>query len=234
MTSTEIIATIKRSQLPTLCVEGVQDKACLRMLERNVGINGLILDCGGRDNLLDVWTRRAEIAGRKVIFLADKDLYVFKRIPQQYSGVIFTHGYSLENDILESNRWRSLFDVHDAVEFELALDLTARYYWNECNKYFTQGLQPTWLSSFRLVEDHKNGVFPNIVGYDNCALYKKIKKNPVRYLRGKNLLDCVHYGLSHKNRMTRYSPQHIFELSCKPKIIGNYRRLLVEIKAQAK
>jgi hypothetical protein len=170
MNASEIISAIKRSMVPTLCVEGTQDKAALRLLEDQIGLKGVVLPCHGRSNLLEVWAHRSEFTHKKVAFMADRDLFVFSGIPSNCVGIIFTNGYSLENDILESKRWKKLFDFNDIQTYEMTLDLAIKYYWSECNKYFNLNQCPCWVSSFKLVDDHKKGCFPTIAGFNNCKV----------------------------------------------------------------
>ena len=230
MTPSELVATIKRTTLPTLCVEGVQDKAALRLLQHQIRTKCTLLCCDGRQNLFEVWLRRTEFLGRRVSFLADKDLYVFGKVPTEYAGIVFTYGYSLENDILSSGKCRALFDEADRNAFDTALALTAKHYWRECKAYIEHGTQPRWESTFKLVADKANGSFPTICGYGGCGLYKRIVTDPCRYLRGKNLLDCYQYALSRRDRHARYSRESIVELSCKPRLGRRFTRLIEGIQ----
>lgn len=227
MTPDEIISAIKRSSIPTICVEGIQDKTALRLVEKLVGLNGSILLCNGRTNLFKVWERRSELVGKKVAFLADRDLFVFGRVPAKYKGIIFTHGYSLENDILLTMRWRKIFTAEDSEIFDKALELSLNHYWHECKMANECGHQPVWISTWRLFEDHIKATFSVKPGSECCALYKTISSRPYRFLRGKNLLDCVHVSLSHKNRHTKFGPAQIIEISIRPSE-GKYLRNILQ------
>lgn len=229
MTPNEIISSIKKSSIPTICVEGVQDKAALRLVQNLIGIRGSILCCNGRTNLFAVWERRAEFADKKVVFMADKDLFVFKKIPSEYQGIIFTDGYSLENDILATERWKSLLTSDDTPVFSSAIEMSLNYYWNECKKHIKHGHQPVWVSAHRLLADHKSGSYSKVLGYEACCIYNKIAGKPFKYLRGKNLLECIHASLSHDNRATKYSPAHIIEISTRPKVGKHLNSILKQI-----
>ena len=74
LTVDEIIETLKRSSLTTVLVEGVDDVMIYRWLEDEIGIhNANFFPCGGRNNLLEIYERRAEFSELKTIFVADKD-----------------------------------------------------------------------------------------------------------------------------------------------------------------
>lgn len=234
MTPDEIIGTIKKSTIPTVCVEGVQDKAALRHLEKMIGISGSIVCCNGRTNLFEVWMRRGEFSGKKVAFLADRDLYVFGQIPSKYNGIIFTHGYSLENDILLTKRWETLLTDEDNLLLTSALEMSLNYYWHQCKMAFEAGHQPVWISAFCLIDDKLEGTYAPKSGFETCSLFKKITKKPYKYLRGHNLLECVHASLSHKKRPTKFGKGQIIEISVKPtagihlkKIVSNLNTALI-------
>jgi hypothetical protein len=200
------------------------------MLERELGERGAIINCGGRINLFAVWNRRSEFNNKQVAFMADKDLYVFKKIPSQYKGINFTYGYSIENDILSSKKWMRLFDQEDNNCFNDTLNIALKYYWKQCKDHYTKGSSPEWVSTFRLIQDHKTGSICDSSGCETCSLFIKIKNNPYKYLRGKNLLDCAHYTLSRAGRSTKYKADHIMEFSVTPRPIGKFKRIVDLLK----
>jgi len=101
----ELISTLNHSQIPTLIVEGDDDFRIYRWIERRItDLNIDVLPCTGRNNLLELFKRKNEIRNSNVIFLADRDLWIFSSIPEEYEGIIFTEGYSIENDIYMAAR----------------------------------------------------------------------------------------------------------------------------------
>ena len=100
LTVDEIVNTLKRSSLTTVLVEGKDDILIYRWIEDEIGIvNANFLPCGGRDKLLQVYERRHEFADLKTIFVADRDAYVYINPPVNYNDIIWTNGYSIENDL---------------------------------------------------------------------------------------------------------------------------------------
>lgn len=77
-----------------------------------------MISCGGRTALFDVYAQREFIADKPCVFLADRDMYVFDGIPQQYDEIIFTTGYSIENDILYDSKVEDAFSDRDLVKFD--------------------------------------------------------------------------------------------------------------------
>jgi hypothetical protein len=99
----EIIASMSTTGIPTVFVEGPSEIIVWRWLESLYGSTNLNLqNCEGRANVLAVFERRAELPSNiPFAFLADSDLWIFTGKPPIYSDVICTHGYCIENDVLE-------------------------------------------------------------------------------------------------------------------------------------
>ncbi len=232
MTPDEIISTIKRTTIPTLCVEGTQDKEALRKLEELLGIPGLILICNGRANLFEVFKRSYEFKDKKVVFLADKDLYVFKRIPKEYNGIIFTFGYSLENDVLSSKQAENLFTQSELKSFSEIVKTVSIYYWSECKKCHNSNKKPNWLKSYTIYERHLKKTFTIEHVDEKCIIWNKINSNPYKYLRGKNLLGCLHIPFSKRKKTVRYSPEQIIDISVRTKRSKELNNLIKKISCE--
>ena len=96
-----IIETLKRSNLNTVLIEGVDDVDVYRTLEDYLDIADIsFMECQGRINLLKVFERRNEI-NDNVLFICDSDLWVILGKPEIYEDdrLITTEGYSIENDL---------------------------------------------------------------------------------------------------------------------------------------
>lgn len=100
----EIVASLKNTSLPTVLVEGRDDMTTYRWIENRLGIqNANVLPCGGRDKLFAVYNRQTEFRHLKCAFLADRDMWLFDTTCSQYGSIVFTKGYSIENDILDDS-----------------------------------------------------------------------------------------------------------------------------------
>lgn len=96
-----IIETLKRSNLNTVLIEGVDDVEIYRTLEDYIDIPDIsFMECKGRVNLLKVFERKDEI-NDNVLFVCDSDLWVVSGKPEKYNDrrLIATEGYSIENDL---------------------------------------------------------------------------------------------------------------------------------------
>lgn len=95
-----LIETIKRSNLPTVLVEGTDDFDIYRNFENKIGVRKVdFIPCGGRNTILEIYKRKSEFLSKKVMYIADKDTWIFNSIPVEYLEIIFTSGYSIENDL---------------------------------------------------------------------------------------------------------------------------------------
>ena len=95
----ELVAALRRSALPTVVVEGQEDMRIYRWVEERLGSRTAnVLPAGGREKLFSVFRRRQEFADLPVAFVADRDMWLFSGIPPDYGEILWTQGYSVEND----------------------------------------------------------------------------------------------------------------------------------------
>lgn len=124
------IYTLKTdSDLPTVIVEGRDDQVIYTWMRRllNVPTKIDVLPVGNRDNVIEIYERRSEFDSRlPVAFMADLDKWVFdkrdKGGPAVYSDIIWTKGYSLENDLYsDGNPENTIAPAHQEA-YKDALD----------------------------------------------------------------------------------------------------------------
>jgi hypothetical protein len=103
LTIEEIVATLRRSQLPTVVIEGKDDAIIFRRLEASCqDIQLSAFPVGGRTRALALFDNR-QVFGlpRTVSFAVDKDMWVIDGVPTEYetAEIVLTDGYSIENDV---------------------------------------------------------------------------------------------------------------------------------------
>ena len=138
LTSEEIIGYLKKSDLINILVEGPDDLLIYNWIEEKINKpNVRILPCGGRSTLLKVFERRDEFLDKSVVFIADKDLWVFSDIPVEYQTVVFTSGYSIENDLFccARNTINSLFTNAELEDFNRIISNLLPWYCSEIMKF---------------------------------------------------------------------------------------------------
>lgn len=235
LTVDEIIETLKRSSLTTVLVEGVDDVMIYRWLEDEIGIHkASFLPCGGRDNLLKIYERRSEFSHLTTVFVADKDAYVYINPPDKYSDVIWTNGYSIENDLYYGRNIESLFSKEEKEVFTKSLNNFIEYYAFEVENYLNQKE-----FSFRNHPQHILCDIQHIVKKDflekinftkaDSKIENDLKENYDILIRGKSLFALVTRILSNKKRQIKHSKASLLEHCYRTHKSEMFDRLLVEI-----
>lgn len=234
LTEDELISTLRHSEMPTILVEGKDDLKIFRWLEDD--INALssthvdILPCGCRNTLLKLYKQRSTFS--KVIFVADKDQYVYGTIPPEYSDVVFTTGYSIENDLYQGKGIENLFDKQDRAIFNKALDSYLEYYAREVEKCIkgeefklTQSPQEI-LKCYLLKDEYKPQQPPQ------QSMVLKLKENYDLLLRGHSLFQLLLMVLTRKERLSKPNMDSIYEMcykSYKSECILNLRNTVLSL-----
>lgn len=214
----EVIATLQRSFDPTLIAEGVDDILMLRRLEDRFEQKGLsILPVGGRSTVLEIFRRRAEIGNENVvIFLADQDCWVYSKIPADYidSKILFTDGYSIENDFYRDGQLERLLTAAEKASFKAELDKFLRWYSlmmirNASGAGVSVSVHPSCLldNNAKYVSDMTltaGEVMP-------IAELTTLREFYTRLLRGKSLMALLLRHLSSSNRAIKHSKKSLME-----------------------
>lgn len=235
MTVDELIATLRRSSLPTVLTEGGEDIIVFRRMEKTFEHLGLsVMAVGGREKLLQLFLRRGEYDHDKdVAFIADRDSWVFEKIPAEFESdeLIFTWGYSIENDLYSDGRVERIMSSDEALRYSEELNRYLKWYSLAISRY---------MSGFDQVLDiHPNEILDNEINMGAaCALkqgevypddlFKKICGNYVQMLRGKSLFSLLMRHLSYSGRPVRHNHRSIIEivaLAEGPLMKAIYRRI---------
>jgi hypothetical protein len=112
-----IIATLKRSNLKTVLIEGKDDLIIYNKIENqldDLDIN--IMPCNGRTALLEVYKSKDEIDS-DLLFICDSDLWIYDSTTVVKHDLITTKGYSIENEIYQDG-FKILDDLLTDEEIE--------------------------------------------------------------------------------------------------------------------
>ncbi|MEC0106887.1 DUF4435 domain-containing protein [Paenibacillus taichungensis] len=235
-TPDEVVSLLKRSSLPSIIVEGDDDVMIYRYIEEKIGtFNANIFPCGGRKALLSIFSRRNEFNALKTVFLADQDMWLFTTIPEEHSSIVWTTGYSIENDLFASSlelfeqlltipeKQEMLKIIHEisrwfAFEVELYRtdqEMNINFHINEVLSEDKKTLSSTFLKRRNFSEPSKETLAEVLEDYD-------LK------VRGKILFDLLLYFLSSPKRRSKYSRDNLLEMCLK---VGNgdpYIKRLIE------
>lgn len=232
LTVQELVSTLKHSVGPSIVVEGKDDMTILRWLEYAVRLKAALLVCGGRTDLLAVYARRAEFSTHPVAFLADRDLWVFTGVPSEFSAVVFTTGYSIENDMLMSGRLEELMDAKERQSFYGDLDYLASWFAFVAETVMRgQPAPPCALHPNQIVPVGTAALSPEVCAAHHyvppsVASRNRIRRSYKRFIRGKSVIELMLRYLSHTKRQSKYSRQNLMELGVK---LGRRPRYLLTL-----
>jgi hypothetical protein len=208
LTVDEILSLLKHTTLPTVVVEGRDDMIVYRAFEHKLAHIGVsFLSAGGRINVLEIFRRRLEISNnRNVGFIADKDIWVNTGVPKQYQDkkLIFTSGYSIENDIyIDGELWK-LLDSDGETNFGSDL--------NNFTKWYALALSRHLVDPSKEISFHPNHVLDSSerealleLNYGEIyptALHETIFTSYATVLRGKSLIALL---IRNTNKHFRHS-----------------------------
>jgi hypothetical protein len=225
--------------LPTLLVEGEDDALIYRWLESQLGIfAGSILICSGRDVLVSIYRQRASIAHGKIAWLADRDMWLFYPPPADLAGIIFTTGYSIENDLYAGSEIESLLEPAERSQHSVLIQLACRWFAFEILE--SQAGRDAHVDHHikRIVDFAAmdlDTVFCAARGYSepDASFAGSILANYKLQLRGKTLLQALVHYLSDARRNPKYSYASILELCLKLYPANPHiGRIIAEAKAQ--
>jgi hypothetical protein len=216
----ELINTLNHSSLATVLVEGSTDVSVYRYLERefeNAGIKVDVLPCGGRGNLLKVFDRRGEITRNVVVFLADRDSWVFTGVPPQYADIVFTAGYSIENDLIAGGDLETLLDTAERATYDLIIRGLCEWFAYELD-LMAKGVDPIFERHAKQILDTSSyAISQRIIaerGYTPPPplITSKLVATYWLSLRGKQVFDALLMLLSDSARRSKYSRHNLIEL----------------------
>ena len=237
LTVDEIVAYLSRSQLPTVVVEGKDDMRIYGWAEARVGnTKAYVLATGGRNTLLAVYQRRNEFANLPVAFVADRDLWLFSEIPADYHDVIWTQGYSIENDLYTGAELEDLLDAHEVDEHQQVLYAIIEWFAFEVEEFLAGRVAEVDRSCDEIVppgETKMDEGFSTRRGFraPDSELIQQIKGAYQLKLRGKFLFEMLVRFLNARGRGTKYNAYALHEIAAKrsgPHLL--IERLIVEIE----
>ena len=221
LTVDELVAALRRSALPTVLVEGKDDMRIYRWIEERLGSrNANIQSAGGRNKLLSVYERRQEFSNLPVAFVADRDMWLFSEIPPYYDGVIWTEGYSIENDLYAGADLENLLEAEEVQEHQQVLDSIVEWFAFEVEEYLANRSFEVALHCNRIVplgqtqidEDFRKSRSLRPPGEE---IHRQIREAYQLQLRGKQLFQILERCLNARQRGTRYNISSLHEIGVK-------------------
>lgn len=216
----EVVAYLKRTSQVTALVEGTDDYKVYRYIENRLSdIDVDVMICEGRSGLLSVFSRKNEFYGAPVIFIADQDMWYFTGIPGDLSSeIVFSSGYSIENDLYVRDVFEGLMSHEERSKFSKLVQCAASWQAFHVEEYVRNGNCSC--------DVHVNVFAPGdelcvahlaSIGFvaPSADLISRIVSSYPQSLRGKTLFQLLLRILSATNRSSKYSRENLIEMGAK-------------------
>ena len=217
----EVMATLTRSSLPTIVVEGADDMIVYRNFEENLSSIGVsVLPVGGRENVLEIYSRRDELPSSvKISFIADQDIWVNTGIPEecQNERLLFTSGYSIENDVyIDGELWR-LLHTDEVPKFDADVKAFLRWYALALSRHLQDKSETIKLHPDHVLNPNQHA---NLLSLRSDELYPEELHDALtcdfrKLLRGKSLMALLVRHTNYKGREPRHNSKALMEVVAK-------------------
>ena len=217
----EFVTLLKRTNIPTVLVEGICDVKVLRSIEERADYsvkNINFYPCGGKETLFNVYKRKNEFSSKKVAFLADRDMNLFKDKNTHFKEIIWTKGYCIENDIFADSNLLELLSKKERSEFETTIKEICRWFAFEVEKYLRDEKFNVQNTIYKICSDHSSKLCPKFleeIGFKEPdeELLNDIILNYKLKLRGKQIFQILARILATKGKYMRFSKYNIIGLA---------------------
>lgn len=212
----ELYELIKRSNLPTVLVEGKNDIIYYREIEdtlRDLGID--MLPAGNKDAVIRL---RNKIKDNKIqipiAYVVDNDLWVHDLgfSDSDHSDLITTEGYSIENDLIRDGEIMKLMNASEMGKFSAELERFCHWYALAIQRHLNGEINCFRTHPGKVLDDpdhyKRNTSLKEGEKYPD-EFYNNIVKNFDRLLRGKSLFGMIHRQLSRKGRPVKFSENQL-------------------------
>lgn len=213
ITVSDAISLLNRTSLPSVMTEGSDDYRVMRRIEERLSDIGVdFIPLGGKRNVLEVWSGIDDTVKKNCLGIVDLDLWVLNGIPLEYqsASLVFTMGYSIENDLYSDSKISKLLNESEKNEMLSDIDTVAAWHAKEITKAMS-GLDYK-------ISQHPNeilsiGDISPSLNQSELSLKSIIKTNFGQILRGKTLLELMARQLNKKDRHVKFSYKQIYEIA---------------------
>ena len=143
----DLVTTLRLSKKPNIVVEGKNDEIIYGSLVDRLGIFDVdFFRAGCKNTLLHLYEELSQYENSgdfrhaPVAFIADRDMWLFRGIPSRYDDIIWTEGYSIENDLYSNAKLRSR--VGNMAEYDQTLDSISMWFAYKVEEYLEKNPPP--------------------------------------------------------------------------------------------
>lgn len=213
LTVEDALATLQRSNLPTVITEGRDDYRVLRRVENRLADIGVdFLPLSGRNTVLSVWEQLPIERRSNVIAIVDLDEWIYKGIPFNYMGenLIYTVGYSIENDILLDCSVDDFLYPSEISEFQSELR-------HVCADHAVQ-IERCKAGLEYLIKRHANQILNEAdktedLNPNELKTHEILISNFKQFMRGKTIFQLIVRQTTKSGRAANLNYDHLYEFA---------------------
>lgn len=219
LTPDDILSTLKHTNVPTIISEGKGDLIVLRKIEDRFAESGLaILAAGGRETVLRVFNRRAELPNNQLfLFFVDRDCWVYAGIPDGHTdeNLFYTDGYSIENDMFRDGELIHLMSDAERASFNDELNRFIEWYSVSLDRHLVDDSLPIATAPNLILDSGQNtrdllNLSPDEMFPGSRA--EELTADFDRLIRGKSLFGLLMRQLSAPERLAKYRNYTLLEI----------------------
>lgn len=199
-----LVDALRLSNKPNIIVEGKDDEIIYGTLVERLGRFDVgFFSAGSKDTLLHLYEELSEYENAgdfrhtPVTFIADRDMWLFRGIPDQYDDIIWTEGYSIENDLYAHVKLRDR--VGNKVEYDQTIDAISMWFAYKVEEYLEKNPREKTFESIRDEEQvdvaHR---LNRIVPPDKITLSPDLEFLPSNHERAREIRRVYHLQLRGK------------------------------------
>ncbi|GAA0727747.1 DUF4435 domain-containing protein [Sphingomonas japonica] len=209
----EAASVIIRSSLPTVVTEGADDYTAYRTIEENLTDIGVsLLPLTGKNAVLETWRFLPDNCRHKALFIVDKDLWIYTSVPMEIQNeprILTTHGYSIENDLLQDGELENIMTIAERAKFQNELDLICKAHSIEVRK-IREGAEGILATHVNRVIEEEGALWKEDDVCDMTA--NELRIDYQNMVRGKTIFELLLRQLSAPKRRSKYSRNSLMEI----------------------
>ncbi len=199
-----LVDALRLSNKPNIIVEGRDDEIIYGTLVERLGRFDVgFFSAGSKDTLLHLYEELSDCENSgdfrhaPVAFIADQDMWLFRGIPNQYDDIIWTEGYSIENDLYAHVKLRDR--VGNKVEYDQTIDAISMWFAYKVEEYLEKNPPEKTFESIR-DEEHVDVAhrLNRIVPLDKTTLSPDLEFLPSDHERVREIRRVYHLQLRGK------------------------------------
>lgn len=199
-----LVDSLRLSNKPNIVVEGKDDEIIYGTLVERLGRFDVGFFSAGSKNMLlhlyeelSEYEKAGDFGHAPVAFIADRDMWLFRGIPVCYDNIIWTEGYSIENDLYSYTKLRDR--IGNKAEYDQTLDSISMWFAYKVEEYLEKN-PPEKTFEFIRDEEHVDVAYHlnRVVPPERTTLAPDLEFFPLYHERVREIRRAYHLQLRGK------------------------------------